>query len=94
MTYEADIESTVRDVLDLHDDIDLSSIAFGVTPTWDSVAHLQLAITLEERFGVELKGGEVSSMSDMSTIRHVMAGAIRSATVQRAPPTVAGVPEE
>jgi acyl carrier protein len=42
---------------------DLTEIAYGRTETWDSVAHLQLVIALEEAFGISLSAEDVVEIS-------------------------------
>jgi acyl carrier protein len=44
-------------------DADLTEIAYGRTETWDSVAHMQLVLALEESFGISLTADEVVAIS-------------------------------
>lgn len=46
--------------------------AYGETATWDSVAHLILMNTIEERLGIQLDGEDVSRMTDYDSIRRTL----------------------
>lgn len=65
------LDDIVREVLDLEPDVDLSSIAYRETPTWDSVAHLELLTALEQAYGLTFEPDELMEMSDYDAIRAV-----------------------
>ena len=51
------MENKVREVLikelNLSRDADVSELKYGVSPNWDSSGQLNLALALEDSFGVE-----------------------------------------
>jgi acyl carrier protein len=53
----------LRTELLLPADADLGEIAYGRTETWDSVAHMQLVLALEDAFGISLSPDEVVEIS-------------------------------
>jgi acyl carrier protein len=53
----------LRAELMLPADADVTAAAYGRTETWDSVAHMQLVLALEEAFGISLSPDDVVEMS-------------------------------
>lgn len=41
--------------------------------TWNSLMHIELVVSLEERFGVLLDGDEIAEMRSVGAIRAVLA---------------------
>ena len=56
-------DQVFRAELLLPSDADLSAVAYGRTETWDSVAHMQLVVALEEAFGISLSAEDVVEIS-------------------------------
>lgn len=71
MTDSERLDEIISETLEL-DGVPLSDIAYGVTPTWDSVAHLMLVSSLEERFGITLDADDVVAMTDYEAIRRAL----------------------
>ena len=51
---------------------EVRTAAYGETATWDSVAHLILMNTIEERLGIKLEGEDVSRMTDYDAIKRTL----------------------
>ncbi len=66
------LDDIVRRVLDLEPDVDLATIRYHRTPTWDSVAHLELLLELEEAFGFCLDCEGLPSLPDYASIRELV----------------------
>jgi acyl carrier protein len=45
----------------------------GTIPTWDSVAHLNLVLTLEAEYGVEFSPDDAMRMTSADAIKAVLA---------------------
>jgi acyl carrier protein len=43
------------------------------TPAWDSVAHLNLVLSLEQAFGQRFSPAEFMQMQNVAAIQHVLA---------------------
>ncbi len=71
MTDAETLDGLIASSLGL-DEPDIKGAAYGVTPSWDSVAHLMLMSAIEERFGISLDPSDVSAMSDYSAIRDIL----------------------
>ncbi len=62
------LDATFRDALGLPEDSDMSQLAYGVRPEWDSVGHLQLMAAIEEAFGISLSSEDVVGMIDYPAV--------------------------
>jgi acyl carrier protein len=64
------LDEVLRTELMLPADVDLTGIAYGRTETWDSVAHMQLVVALEDAFGISLSEDDVLEISSYpATVR-------------------------
>ena len=45
-----------------------SDTAFGDLPQWDSMGHMEVMLSLEEQFGVEIDAEIISSLTSVSAI--------------------------
>ena len=72
MSDKQKLDEITRTALGLTKHADLSSIAYGKTAEWDSVAHLQLMAAIEDGFGISLGGDEVGSATDHAAICRVL----------------------
>jgi acyl carrier protein len=66
------LHSVFRSELMLPPDVDLATIAYGRTESWDSVAHMQLILALEEAFGIALDGDDVVAMSTYGEVFRIL----------------------
>ena len=72
MTDPALLDQTIAETLGIPPG-DLEQAAYGETASWDSVAHLILMNSIEERLGLTLAGTDVSQMTDYRAIRRILA---------------------
>jgi acyl carrier protein len=58
--------------------VDASTLGEGTstenTPAWDSVAHLNLVLSLEQEFGQRFSPEEFMQMQSVAAIKRVLAG--------------------
>ena len=58
--------------------VDASALGEGAstenTPAWDSVAHLNLVLSLEQEFGQRFSPEEFMQMQSVAAIKRVLAG--------------------
>jgi acyl carrier protein len=54
---------------DLTPDVEVEKLEIGVSPSWDSVAHMALVAELEDRFGIAI---EVDDLVEMGTYDEVV----------------------
>ena len=65
------LDQTIAEALGLSLD-EIRHASYGATATWDSVAHLTLMASIEERFGISLGAEDVSAMSDYDAIMRIL----------------------
>jgi acyl carrier protein len=51
---------------------DFESLSRGTTPEWESVAHMELVVELEQAFGVALSADDVFGLEDFRTARAIL----------------------
>lgn len=66
------VDDAMRTSLALPDDFDVTTAAYGKTPEWDSVAHMQLVAALEDAFGIMIETDDVIAMSDYSVVLEIL----------------------
>lgn len=52
-------------------------IAFGQAKQWDSIAHLNLVLALEEEFGLRFSDDEVADMLNFILIENIVSERLR-----------------
>jgi acyl carrier protein len=61
------LEFSFRQGLALPATFDVSSVENTAMPQWDSVAHLQLVIAIEDEFGIQLDPADVVDLNSYAT---------------------------
>lgn len=61
------------EVLGIEPGCECDELAYGVTPGWDSVAHLALVAAIEEAFEIMLPTDDVIEMSSFSKAKAIVA---------------------
>ena len=71
MTDSDRLDGIIRESLELENG-QVTDTAYGVTPAWDSVAHLMLVSAIEEGFRITLDADDVVAMTDYPAIRRTL----------------------
>ena len=66
------LRRTVAEVLGVAPDLLSEESSPETTPGWDSLGHLNLAVALEDEFGVSLSADDVLAMRNMGSIRRIL----------------------
>ena len=66
------LDEAIRHGLGLPDGTDMTTLAYGETEEWDSVAHMQLVAAVEGAFGIMIATDDVIAMSDYHEIRRIL----------------------
>ncbi|MFC1652391.1 SDR family NAD(P)-dependent oxidoreductase [Planctomycetota bacterium] len=53
------LASVVAEVLSIPDDAHISEAEIGITPSWDSLRHIELMLRIEQVFGVSFESNEI-----------------------------------
>lgn len=69
----ARLEQAFREALSLDDDTPVASVTYGDTPSWDSLAHMQLVDELEAAFDVALDGDDIAAIDGFDAAQKVLA---------------------
>jgi acyl carrier protein len=71
-TSSQKLDDAIRTGLALPDTLDITGIAYGHTEEWDSVAHMQMVVAIENAFGIMIDTDDVIAMSDYHEIRRIL----------------------
>jgi acyl carrier protein len=71
-TTNQKLDDAIRQGLALPESLDITSIAYGHTEEWDSVAHMQMIVAIEGAFGIMIDTDDVIAMSDYHEIRRIL----------------------
>lgn len=61
----AELLAVFVEVLALPSDVDPASLRYAETPGWDSLAHMELVSSIEERFDVMFETDDILGMRDI-----------------------------
>lgn len=67
------LEDVFRDVLGVKDGEFREDLKLDAIPTWDSVVHLSLVLTLEQTFSVMFEPEEAAALKSVADIRAALA---------------------
>jgi len=73
MTPTHPLDDTIIEALGLPRDTDVTTLSYAHTPEWDSVGHLELITSIEDRFGISIDAADVGEMVDYGTLRKLLA---------------------
>lgn len=48
-------------------------LTFGDIPQWDSMGHMEVMLTLEERFGIEITPESINALTSLAAISQAIA---------------------
>ena len=67
------IATILQDTLGLAPEAVTGSLAAATTPEWDSIAHLNVCLSVEQTFGLTLTPEEMMAMDSVESIEAVLA---------------------
>lgn len=73
MTAEQKLKEAFIQAIGLPADTDFSTVRYGVTKNWDSVAHMQLIAEIENSFDIMLGTEQVIAMSSFEKAKELIA---------------------
>ena len=75
------MENKIKNVMTSVFGIDLSEINHDSSPdsieNWDSLSHMNLVVSLEEKFNIEFEVEEISKMMNLKSIMLIVSGHIK-----------------
>jgi len=72
MSVEQNVEHIVADVLQLPSSMINDQLTMQDVDVWDSLKHMELIVSLEETFGVQLNFEEIVTMQSVANIKRVL----------------------
>ncbi|HEV7397590.1 MAG TPA: acyl carrier protein [Pyrinomonadaceae bacterium] len=72
MSVERNVEHVVAEVLQLPSSMINDQLAMQDVDVWDSLKHMELIVSLEETFGVQLNFEEIVTMQSVANIKRVL----------------------
>jgi acyl carrier protein len=73
MTTTHPLDAIILEALGLPPDTDVTTLSYAGTPEWDSVGHLELISSIEDRFGITVDAADVVEMVDYPALRRLLA---------------------
>ena len=66
------IETLMADLFDLKNEDITDSLAMENTDGWDSLKHMELIVSIEQTFGIELAFEEIVAMQTLKDIKQIL----------------------
>lgn len=66
------LKTLMADVLTIPEDEVVDGLSMSGSDIWDSLRHMELIISIEETFEIELTGDEIVEMTSVASIRSVL----------------------
>jgi acyl carrier protein len=77
MTLDERLTMIFRDVFE-DDDIELADeLTAADVDGWDSIAHINLIVAIEEAFGVKFSDRELGTLADVGALRRTLRAKVR-----------------
>lgn len=73
MAGSKSLKQVFIDTLGLSGDVDVEKLKYRTIPEWDSIAHMQLVMEIEDAFGVMLPTDEVIDLSSFEKAKEILA---------------------
>jgi acyl carrier protein len=70
----SEIESLVREVLNLDSKTAIESLEASNCPAWDSLRHVEIILKLQTKFGIKLSSSEMVGMRSVAQIKQTVIG--------------------
>jgi citrate synthase len=68
-TLVEQIQGVLADALQIPEDQVSPDLAFGDLPQWDSMGHMEVMMSLETRFGIEINAETIAALTSIAAIR-------------------------
>jgi acyl carrier protein len=66
------IETLMADLFDMKNEDIMDSLAMANTDGWDSLKHMELIVSIEQSFGIELAFEEIIAMQTLKDIKKIL----------------------
>lgn len=66
------IQKTLSNALQVPEDEVKPDLAFGDLPQWDSMGHMEVMMSLEEQFGIEISADTIANLTSIPAIQEYL----------------------
>lgn len=66
------LRKLMAEVFTIPEDEVVDDLSMSGTDVWDSLRHMELVVSVEETFGIELTGDDIVTMTSVAAIRSVL----------------------
>jgi len=67
-----DLVQIIARILQIDSKEIIPKLAIHETPTWNSLSHIELIVSIEEEYHLELTGDEIAAMTSVDKIRRTL----------------------
>jgi len=71
------VEDVLKEVFKLEADAELTDVAPGSIPQWDSLGHVNLIHGVEEAFGIRFSVDEIAQIDSLETLKETVKGHVQ-----------------
>jgi|GEM_PF-387702 len=68
-----EVTRTIRKVLKLEQNVSFNEGSLGITPGWDSLAHIRLILELETKFGIKFGSEDIENSKTIDDLTNIIA---------------------
>ena len=68
----SDLKKLLSDIFEIKEDEIADEISMKTIENWDSLKHMELIVSIEEKFNIRLTADEIISMIDYKGIKNVL----------------------
>ena len=68
-TLVEQIQGVLAEALQIPEDQVTPDLTFGDLPQWDSMGHMEVMMSLETRFGIEINADTIAALTSIAAIR-------------------------
>lgn len=72
ITLSIRVQKLISNALQVPDNQIHANLEFGDLPQWDSMGHMEVMLSLEERFGIEIDAEIIASLTSVPTISNYL----------------------
>ena len=69
---EVEVETLFKNILKINENIQIDKVLRNKFETWDSINHLNLILSVEEKFDISLSSDDIESIDDFKSLLEII----------------------
>ena len=69
---EVEVETLFKNILKINENIQIDKVLRNKFDTWDSINHLNLILSVEEKFDISLSSDDIESINDLKSLLKII----------------------